>query len=303
MASPTPALIPVPAAAPGEPYRHVTVEPVTGACGAVVGGIDLAHDLSDESVAEIRRAVLDHQVVFFRGQDLSPDQQVACSRRFGPFSPVPFIEPIAGHDEVIAVVRAAEERQPFTFGSLWHSDFSFLPEPPFGSILHAREVPPSGGDTVWANQALAYRTLSAGMQRMLEGLVGLHSAVNAYTPKMQGVHDAFRGMTVRTDDSANAVQPHPAVRVHPETGAKALYVNAQYTIGLEGFAAHEAKPILDFVFAHAVRQELTCRWRWAIGDVAFWDNRCVQHMAMADFTGHRRVMHRTTVAGEAPRAA
>jgi taurine dioxygenase len=293
-------LIPVPAAPSGEPFRHITVEPVAGACGALVSGIDLADDLGDAVVAEVRRAVLDHRVVFFRGQDLSPDRQVACSRRFGPFSPVPFIEPIAGHDEVIAVVREAEERQPFTFGSLWHSDFSFLPEPPFGSMLHAREVPPSGGDTVWANQVLAHRTLSRGMQAMLDGLVGLHSAVHAYSPKMQAVHDAFTGMTVRTDDSANSVQPHPAVRLHPETGEKALYLNAQYTIGLEGFAAHEAKPILDFVFAHSVRHEFTCRWRWAVGDVAFWDNRSVQHMAMADFSGHRRLMHRTTVAGETP---
>lgn len=296
----TTTLIPVAPAPPGEPFQHITVEPVAGACGALVGGIDLADDLGDAVVAEVRRAVLDHRVVFFRRQDLSPERQVACSRRFGPFSPVPFIEPIADHDEVIAVVREAEETQPFTFGSLWHSDFSFLPEPPFGSILHAREVPPSGGDTLWANQVLAHRTLSRGMQAMLDGLVGLHSAVNAYAPKMQPVHDAFTGMTVRTDESANSVQPHPAVRLHPETGEKALYLNAQYTIGLEGFAAHEAKPILDFVFAHSVRHEFTCRWRWAVGDVAFWDNRSVQHMAMADFSGHRRVMHRTTVAGEAP---
>lgn len=278
------------------------MEPVAGACGALVRGVDLAHDLDDETIAEIRRAVLDHRVLFFRDQDLSPEQQVDFSRRFGPFSPVPFIEPIAGHEEVIAVVREAEERQPFTFGSLWHSDFSFLPEPPFASILHARAVPPSGGDTVWADQVLAHRTLSTGMQRMLEGLVGVHSAVNAYAPKMQTVHDAFIGMNVQTDDSANAVQPHPAVRVHGETGERALYLNAQYTVGLEGFAPHEAKPILDFVFAHGVRHEFTCRWRWAVGDVAFWDNRSVQHMAMADFTGHRRVMHRTTVAGEAPAA-
>ena len=301
MTNRTPALVPVPAAARGAPYQHITVEPVAGACGAVVGGIDLADDFPDAAIAEIRRAVLDHLVVFFRAQDLAPEQQVRFSRRFGPYSPVPFIEPIAGHDEVIAVVREAEERQPFTFGSLWHSDFSFLVEPPFGSILHARTVPPSGGDTIWANQVLAYQTLSAGMQAMLDGLVGLHSATNAYAPKMQAVHDAFTGMTVRTDDSANSVRPHPAVRVHGETGDKALYLNAQYTIGLEGFAAHEAKPILDFVFAHSVRQEFTCRWRWAVGDVAFWDNRSAQHMAMADFSGHRRVMHRTTVAGETPR--
>ncbi|MCJ7436329.1 MAG: TauD/TfdA family dioxygenase [Acidimicrobiia bacterium] len=295
-------LIPIPAASRGHDYRRVTVAPIAGACGAVVGGIDLATDLDDAVIAEIRRAVLDHQVVFFRGQRLAPEQQVAFSRRFGPFSPVPFIEPVAGHPEVIAVVREAEESQEFTFGSLWHSDFSFLPQPPFGSILHALEVPPYGGDTLWANQVLAFRSLSPGMQAMLEGLTGIHSAVNAYSPKMQPIHDAFSGMTVRTDDGANAVQQHPVVRVHAETGRKALFVNVQYTIGLDGFAPHEAKPVLDFLFAHSVRPELACRWRWEVGDVAFWDNRCLQHMAMADFTGHRRAMHRTTVAGEAPAA-
>jgi taurine dioxygenase len=293
-------LIPTPAAPRGHEYRRVTVAPIAGACGAVVDGVDLATDLHDAVIAEIRRAVLDHQVVFFRGQHLAPEQQVAFSRRFGPFSPVPFIEPVGGHPEVIAVVREAQETQEFTFGSLWHSDFSFLPQPPFGSILHALEVPPSGGDTLWANQVLAFRSLSRGMQAMLEGLTGVHSAVNAYSPKMQPIHDTFSGMTVRTDDGANALQQHPVVRIHGETGQKALFVSAQYTIGLDGFAPHEAKPILDFLFAHSVRPEWTCRWRWEVGDVAFWDNRCLQHMAMADFTGHRRALHRTTVAGEAP---
>ena len=152
MAVTTVALIPVAAAPEGDPYRRITVAPVAGACGAVVDGVDLAADLDDDVVAEIRRALLDHHVVFFRGQRLTPERQVGFSRRFGPYSPVPFIEPVAGHPEVIAVVREADEQQRYTFGSLWHSDFSFLPEPPFASILHALEVPPSGGDTIWANQ-------------------------------------------------------------------------------------------------------------------------------------------------------
>ena len=295
-------LIPVPAAPAGHTYRHVTVAPVAGACGAIIGGVDLATDLDDDVIAEIRRAVLDHHVVFFRGQHLSPQQQVAFSRRFGPYSPVPFVEPIADHPEVIAVIREASETQHYTFGSLWHSDFSFLPEPPFASILHALEVPPSGGDTIWANQHLAYDMLSPGMQSMLEGVVGVHSAVNAYSPQMQGIHDTFAGMTVHTSDDANRVQQHPVVRVHGETGRKALYVSAQYTIGLDGFSPFDAKPILDLLSAHTTRPELTCRWRWEVGDVAMWDNRSLQHMALADFTGHRRSMLRTTVAGERPRS-
>jgi taurine dioxygenase len=278
----------------------ITVEPVAGACGAVVHGVDLAADLDDTEVARIHQALLDHQVVFLRDQSLDPDRQVAFSRRLGPPSPVPFVQPIAEHPEVIAVVREATETHGYTFGGLWHSDFSFLPEPPSASILHALEVPPFGGDTVFASQTLAYRQLSPAMREMLTGLDGVHSAVNAYAPKMQAVHDTFAGMSVRTDESATRTQTHPVVRAHGETGRPALFVNAQYTVGLRGFAPHEARPILDFLFAHATRTELTCRWRWEVGDVAIWDNRAVQHMAMADFTGHRRAMHRTTVAGEAP---
>jgi taurine dioxygenase len=278
----------------------IAVDLVATACGAVVGGIDLADDLDESTVAAVRDALLRHKVVFFRGQRLDPGQQVAFSRRFGPSSPVPFVQPIAGHPEVIAVVREASERQRFGFGSLWHSDFSFLPEPPFASILHAIELPPYGGDTIWANQELAFNTLSPGMRDTLVRLRGVHSAVNAYSPKMQRLHDTMTGMDVETSDEALREELHPVVRAHGETGEPALFVNAQYTVGLDGFAPHEAKPILDLLFRHSVQPELTCRWRWEVGDVAMWDNRSVVHMAMADFTGHRRFLYRTTVAGERP---
>jgi taurine dioxygenase len=278
----------------------ITVEKVAGACGARIDGVDLASDLDDAEVAAIRAALLEHQVVFFRDQDLDPSRQVAFSHRLGPPSPVPFVQSIPEHPEVIAVVREASEAHAYTFGGLWHSDFSFLPEPPFASILHAREVPPYGGDTIFASQTLAYERLSPAMRELLDRLDGVHSAVNAYSPKMQAVHDTFAGMSVQTDDSANRTQVHPVVRVHGETGRRALFVNAQYTVALRGFAPHEAAPLLDFLFAHTTRTDLTCRWQWRVGDVAIWDNRSVQHMAMADFTGHRRAMYRTTVAGEAP---
>jgi taurine dioxygenase len=293
-------LVPVPAAPSGRPYSRITVEQFAGPCGAVIGGTNLAEDLDDETISEIRRAILDHGVVFFRDQRLTPDRQVAFSRRFGPYSPVPFVQPIPEHDEVIAVVREPTERQGFAFGGIWHSDFSILPEPPMGSILHALEVPPYGGDTLWANQYLAFETLSPGLQQTVRGLTGVHSARDAYSPKMQAVHDLFEGMTVQTSETANETQTHPAVRVHAETGREALYLNQQYTIGLDGWWPHEANQLLDFLYHHATQPAFTCRWRWQAGDVAFWDNRCLQHMVMADVAGHRRAMHRTTVAGEAP---
>jgi taurine dioxygenase len=280
----------------------LSVEPVSGAGGAVVHGVDL-RSVDDDTIAELRAAVVEHHVVFFREQRLTPHEQVAFSRRFGPSSPVPFVEPLAEHPEVIAVVREASESQRYTFGSIWHSDFSFLPEPPFASILHAIEVPPYGGDTIWANQELAYDTLSRGMQTMLRGLRGVHSAVNAYSPKMQAVHDTFSGMRVSTSDDALRTEEHPVVRVHPESGRLSLFVNEQYTVGIAGFRPQEAAAILQYLFAHATQDAFTCRWRWAVGDVAMWDNRCLQHLAMADFTGHRRFMYRTTVAGSRPVAA
>jgi taurine dioxygenase len=169
-----------------------------------------------------------------------------------------------------------------------------------GSILHALEVPPFGGDTLWANQYQAFETISSGLQATLRTQAGVHSARDAYSPKMQGLHDQFVGMTVRTSDDANRAQIHPAVRVHAETRREALFLNAQYTVGLDGWWPHEAQPLLDQLFRHATQPAFTCRWRWEVGDVAFWDNRCVQHMAMSDIDGKRRAMHRTTVAGEVP---
>ncbi len=293
-------LIPVPAAPAGHRYERIVVEPYTGVAGAVISGVDLARPLDDQTVAEIRRALLDHVVVFFRGQALTCEHQAGLSRRFGPYSPVPFIEPIAEHPEVIAVVREPTETQSFAFGGVWHSDFSFLPEPPAFSMLHALEVPPFGGDTLWANQHLAFETLSRGLQRALRDLDGVHSARDAYSPKMQAVHDLFAGMTVHTSEEANRTQTHPVVRRHPETGRDALYVNRQYTVGLHDWWPTEQRALLDFLFAHATQDSFTCRWRWQVGDVAFWDNRSAAHMVMGDVRDHRRSMHRTTVAGDVP---
>ena len=158
-------------------------------------GVDL-RALGDDTVAALREAIVEHHVLFFRDQELTPDEQVAFSRRFGPSSPVPFVEPVAEHPDVIAVVREASESQRYTFGSIWHSDFSFLPDPRSRRSSTRNEVPPYGGDTIWANQELAYETLSRAMQEMLRGLRGVHSAVNAYSPKMQALHDTFAGMRV-----------------------------------------------------------------------------------------------------------
>ncbi len=293
-------LVPIPAAPEGHVFRTIDVVRHSGPCGAVISGVNLATELPEETIAEIRRALLDHLVIFFRAQSLSADEQVAFSRRFGPASPVPFVNAIPTHPEVIAVVREASETQRFAFGGIWHSDFSMLPQPPMGSILHALEVPPFGGDTLWANQYLAFENCSPGLQNALRGLSAVHSARDAYAPKMQDVHDMFKGMSVQTSEEANRTQVHPVVRVHGETRREALYVNSQYTIGLDQWWSPEEKLLLDYLYRHATQESFTCRWKWEVGDVAFWDNRCLQHMALGDSSGHRRFMHRTTVAGETP---
>jgi len=274
------------------------IQPIAGALGAEIGGVDLAEDLCDQMISEIRQALLDHCVIFFRDQDLDVDRHKAFVRRFGEIFIHPNFRGTQADPEVVNVVRNPGDAR--IVGEKWHHDTTMVEEPPMGAVFYAIEVPEYGGDTLFANQYLAFETLSRGLQSTLRGLTGVHSARDAYSPKMQKVHDLFAGMTVHTSDDANRVQLHPAVRVNPETGREALYVNQQYTVGLHEWWPTEDRVLLDFLFAHATQDSFTCRWRWAVGDVAFWDNRVVQHMAMGDVSGHRRAMHRTTVAGEVP---
>ncbi len=282
------------------------IRPLSGALGAEIAGVDLAQALDDgplgeTALAEIRRALDQHLVVAFRGQDLSPGQQIALTRRLGPLFRVPFIEPLPEHPEIVAVLKEPEERAISTFGGVWHSDFSFLEAPPSYTLLYALEVPPSGGDTIWANMALAYETLSAGMKGLLGGLRAVHSGLPYGTsgpPPDLRVTSSIK--MARGDPAADSEVAHPVVRRHPETGADALFVNPTYATRFEDMTAEESRPLLDTLQAHATRAELTCRLRWAAGTLAIWDNRATQHLAVNDYDGHRRLLHRTTVTGERP---
>ncbi len=282
------------------------IRPLSGALGAEIAGVDLTQALDDgppgeTALAGIRRALDRHLVVAFRGQDLSPGQQIALTRRLGPLLRVPFIEPLAEHPEIVAVLKEAEERAISTFGGVWHSDFSFLAAPPSYTLLYALEVPPSGGDTIWANMALAHATLSAGMKGLLRGLRAIHSGLPYGT---HGPPPDLRVSTsiemARGDPAADAEVAHPVVRRHPETGADALFVNPTYTSRFEDMTAAESRPLLDTLQRQATRAELTCRLRWAAGTLAIWDNRATQHLAVNDYDGQRRLLHRTTVTGERP---
>ena len=271
------------------------VEPIAGALGAEISGLDLSAPLSEETILALRRAWLDHLVLFFRDQALSPAQFLAFGRRFGEVIEYPFVKGLPDYPEIIPVLKLEHER--VNFGGVWHSDTTYLDVPPMASMLIAREIPPSGGDTLFANMYLAYETLSDGLKTVLEGLTAINSSAKA---------DASRTREDRMKDSAREVKKdyvaaHPVVRRHPETGRRALYVNVAHTVRFDGMTEAESAPLLDYLFRHQTRPEFTCRFRWRPGSLAFWDNRCAQHNAINDYAGHRRLLHRITLAGDIPK--
>ncbi len=272
------------------------VQPIAGALGAEVSGVDLSRDLDDATVAELRRAWLDHLVLFFRDQELPPARFLAFAKRFGEPIEYPFVKGLDDFPVIIPVLKLAHET--INFGGIWHSDTTYLDVPPMASMLVAREVPPAGGDTEFANMYAAYETLSDGLRRLLDGLAAVNSSAAA---------DVSRTREDRIKDSARADAKkayeavHPVVRVHPETGRRALYVNVAHTVRFEGMTAEESAPLLQYLYRHQTRPELTCRFRWRPGSLAMWDNRCAQHNAINDYQGHRRLLHRITLAGDKPK--
>ena len=263
-----------------------------GALGAEISGVDLAQDLTDATIAAIRQALLDHQVIFFRDQALTPARQVAFGARFGPLNIHPYVAGMADHPEVMEVVKEPEDR--INFGGGWHSDMSFLERPAIGSILYAVETPEFGGDTLFASQAAAYDALSPGLKATLEGLNAVHSAAREYSSQGHSAQKR-KSMAVAEADGLVGEYVHPMVLTHPETGRKALYVNPAFTLKIEGWKTSESKALLEYLFQHCRYEGFTCRFRWAPGSVAFWDNRSVWHFALNDYPGQRRHMRRVTV--------
>jgi taurine dioxygenase len=272
------------------------IRPLAGALGAEILGVDLARGLDEETVDAIRRTWLDHGVIFFRDQDLAPAQFLELARRFGTPVEYPFVKGIDGFPDITPVVKLPHERH--NFGGIWHSDTTYLERPPMATMLIAREVPPYGGDTLFASMYLAWETLSSGMQRLLEPLAAVNSSAKADVTRTREDRIKESG---RADARREYLAEHPAVRTHPETGRKALYVNVAHTTRFRDMTEEESVPILDYLFRHQVRPEHTCRFAWRPGSIAFWDNRCVQHNPVNDYHGHRRVMHRVTLAGDVPR--
>ena len=271
------------------------IKRIAGAIGAELHGVDLSQPLLPEIVKNIRAAFLEHQVIFFRDQDLAPATFMLFAQAMGEPVEYPFVKGLEGFPCVIEVKKLEHER--VNFGGIWHSDTTYLDQPPMGSMLLARAVPPYGGDTLFASQYLAWEALSDTMKQLLGGLVGISSSAKADVSRTREDRVKSAG---RDSAPAEYRAEHPLVRTHPETGRKALYVNIAHTTGIKGMMQSESAPLLNFLFAHQVQPEFTCRFSWQPGSLAFWDNRCVQHNPVNDYHGHRRVMHRITLAGDRP---
>ena len=267
---------------------------IAGALGAEVQGIDLRKALGDQAAfAELRRLWLEHLVLFFRGQDLAPAEFMRFAEHFGTPVEYPMVKGLPDFPRIIEVKKLEHERA--AFGAVWHSDTVYLERPPMASMLIARELPPYGGDTLFANQYIAYETLSDGLKKTLANLVGVNTSAKAEVSRTREDRLKEAGAELKV-----LVGEHPVVRTHPETGRKALYVNPAHTVRFTGWTEEESAGLLKFLFEHQVRPEFTCRFAWQPGSIAFWDNRCAMHNPVNDYHGFRRLMHRITLAGDVP---
>jgi taurine dioxygenase len=278
--------------------ERIGMSPLAPALGAEVTGVDLARPIDDDTAGELRDALAQYLVLFFRGQDITPAGQVAFAELFGPVGSYPFAEPIAEHPQVIAIIK--ESHQTTNFGGIWHTDTPYLDKPSLGSVLYAREVPQIGGDTMWASGYRAWETLSEGLRATLEPLRAVQSAAkNKAQLRVDHLKDgAMRGHNAEAMDVRRA--EHPVARTHPVTGRISLYISPAHTTNFVGWTEAESTPLLDYLYRHMTAEENSCRFRWTKGAVAVWDNRCSLHYPLNDYHGHRREMHRVTIEGERP---
>ena len=281
--------------------KNLAVEPHAHDFGAVVSGLDLRLPLPPEQVVAIHKAWTRHAVLVFPDQSLAPEQLEAFTLALGEFGEDPFIAPMPGHPNILEIRREANETVQ-NFGAAWHSDWSFQPCPPSGTILHSKIVPPVGGDTLYADTARAYEALSPTLQRMLEGLRAVHSAAFAYGPRgVLAKNAAERTIKVLVSEEAEKTVVHPLIRAHPVSGRKTIFVNPVYTVRIEDLTQAENFTLLKFLYDHMVKDEFVLRHRWRKDMLVLWDNRSTMHFADGGYDGHLRVMLRTTLAGDRPR--
>ncbi|CAM6106126.1 unnamed protein product [Calypogeia fissa] len=275
----------------------LTVRKLTPAIGAVVEGISLAEPLQDEEIAAISEALLENQVIFFHNQSINPVQQHSFAKRFGELHVHPVYPGVSDLPEIM-ILDTDGDHPPDNDN--WHTDVTFIETPPMGTILSAKQLPPTGGDTLWASCSAAYEALSPPIQTLLLGLKAEHNFLKSFPSPRQwrDSHDPV----ARWEEARKNHPPvvHPVVRTHPESGRKGLFVSAGFTTRILGLHKTESDALLNFLFAHQTKPEFTLRWTWSVNDLAFWDNRITQHYAVNDYVPHRRVMNRATVLGDKP---
>jgi taurine dioxygenase len=263
---------------------------VSGAVGAEIAGVDLSEPLEAQARDTIRKTLADHGVVFFRDQSLTPEQHIGFARQFGDINVNRFFAHADGYPEIALVSKEPDQTK--NIGGGWHTDHSYDQSPALGSILYAREVPPSGGDTLFSSMYAAYDALSDGLKQVLAGLRAVHSSRHVFGVVREDMKARYRNPEAAVQDAV-----HPVVITHPDSGRKALYVNPGFTLRFDGWTSEESKPLLEFLYRHAARPEFGCRFVWRNGSIAFWDNRATWHYAVNDYQGQRRLMHRVTVEG------
>ncbi len=280
----------------GAAHTTIEVKPVSPALGAEIAGVDIAAGISERQFAEIRQAFIDYGVIFLRDQELTPDQHIEFAERWGQINVNRFFQAVATHPRIAEVRKEPEQKR--NIGAQWHTDHSYDQVPALGSILYAREVPSLGGDTLFASMYAAYEALSDGLKAALSRLNAEHSSRHSFGAEayvgvdMQDVGDRLGNAEAATQDAI-----HPVIIRHPLSGRPALYVNPEFTVGIEGWTREEAHPLLEYLYAHATRNEFTCRFHWRQGSMAIWDNRATQHCALNDYHGQRRLLHRITLEG------
>ena len=272
--------------------NHLTIRPLAHAVGAEIGGVDLSTPLSTSTVTAIQGALAQHGVVVFRDQTLTPGQHIAAARRFGVININRFFAKLEDHPEISLVVK--EPEQTANIGGGWHTDHSYDQHPALGSMLYARAVPPTGGDTLFASMYAAHDALSEGLKHTLSGLRAVHSSRHVFGKDRPAMKGRIGNPELATQDAV-----HPVVITHPESGRRALFVNPGFTLRFEGWTDEESQALLGYLYRHAARPEFTCRLQWRNGSLAFWDNRSTWHYALNDYHGQLRLMHRITIEGGA----
>ena len=279
-------------------YKHIEVRPLAGTLGAEIGGVDLRDSLDDKTFEEVHQALLDNLVIFFRNQDITPDQQKAFGRRFGELHVHPYIPMLAGHPEIIKLESADDGPGEMAYQSnTWHTDLTYTAEPPMGSMLHGIKVPEAGGDTMFLNLYASYEALSETMKSLVDGLTDVHDIVASMPSDF--MQQSWAPKQLANLQKVTPPVEHPVVRTHPETKRKCLFVNRNFTSHIKGMMLPESDALLGFLLEHIEQPEFQCRFHWEDKSLAFWDNRCTQHYAVNDYRSKRR-MHRVTICGERP---